>query len=614
MNKLTDIIYKLLLYLCKLILINISNMKKFNLLLLLTLLMSYSCRTWDDEFNTNINKPQLSGSTAIHPRHFVGAMIEGSDRYASTMYNVMPAVSEYTGKQRSLSQGNRHRSWHDLDGNIWGPTFSSIRNVKNLRRAAIAFEDKRYEAVADIWESYLMYTICTIDGPVPYYDVINDNGDVKYLISYDAQDKVYNSILEKLKAAGEMITADAADIDSKSDYIFAGDIKKWKKLSNTLRLRMALYMYNASPDKAKSIMQEIIGDASKYPLFESNDDNFAVNYDGVSRISQWYRMGNWLLKEHTMSNILIERLISLKDPRLYVYAKPVQKVHSDANTHVLPSNPGVDKYIGHLYGITTGNGDAGSWNGGMDYASRIGDEFITVNSNMEATADCADHPVMLGTYSELMFNLAEIYKRGILTGGDTKAMEHYKKGITASMEMYNCQFTGNAKYDGAYADQGLSGLDAYMAQSHVAWDGGRDKLTLIAEQKWIASLFLGFESYFDHRRTMLPKLRASHRSANYESSGSGTQFPSRTAYPSSEEAENTAAYEKARATGFDIPITGDNNRNEARMWLLNNSASPSLEMPTFQEPLKSNNEYPGMDNFKTWYDNNWKSMFWWENE
>jgi len=109
-------------------------------------------------------------------------------------------------------------------------------------------------------------------------------------------------------------------------------------------------------------------------------------------------------------------------------------------------------------------------------------------------------------------------------------------------------------------------------------------------------LWLGFECYTDHRRTMLPDLRASNRAANYESSGSGTAFPSRSAYPSSEAAENTAAWEAARATGFDIPITGDDNRNEARMWILTNG--PSLEMTTFVEPLVENEEYPGQANFK----------------
>ncbi|MBI9061902.1 MAG: SusD/RagB family nutrient-binding outer membrane lipoprotein [Marinilabiliaceae bacterium] len=590
-------------------------MKTMNskLLFLMVLLAVMGCRTWDEDFNTNPNKPQLDGSTP--PNYFVGEMIDGSKSFASTMYNVMPAVSEYTGKQRSLSQGNRHRSWHDLDGNNWGPAFRSIREVRNVRRAAIAVEDTRYEAVADIWECYLMYGICTLSGPIPYFDVVNVDDEVKYLINYDPQEEVYPAILEKLKKAGELIQSTDGPFYAGSDYVFAGDIQKWKKLANTLRLRLALYMHNASPVAAADIMNEIVNDPATYPVFESNDDNFAIHYNGVDRISPWYgMMGNWMLKEHTISNILIERLISLKDPRLYIYAKPVQKVHDNPDTHVLPSNPGPVKYIGQLYGITKGNSSAGSWNGGMEYCSRIGDWFISVDDNMVATAECAVNPVVLGTYAEMNFNLAEAAKKGIISGGDAAARLYYEKGIQASLDRYGCEFKGGVDYDGAYADEGLADVTEYLAQPHVGWDSGRDQLTLIAEQKWIASFFLGYESYFDHRRTMLPQLRASDRSATYESSGSGTQFPSRTAYPASEEAENTAAYDLARAIGFDIPITGDDNRNEARMWLLNNDASPSLEMITFHEPLEADGDYPGQDNFKVWYDTHWNTMFWWKNE
>ncbi|HEX3006088.1 MAG TPA: hypothetical protein VHO90_00575, partial [Bacteroidales bacterium] len=74
------------------------------------------------------------------------------------------------------------------------------------------------------------------------------------------------------------------------------------------------------------------------------------------------------------------------------------------------------------------------------------------------------------------------------------------------------------------------------------------------------------------------------------------------------------AVAEANATGFDIPVTGSADRTYARMWLINNAASPALQMPVFKEPLKTKNEYPGQANFKTWYDANWNTMFWWMNE
>lgn len=576
-----------------------------------------SCRTWEEDYNTDLNRPQVSPANPIPPQVFMGSMIDQSLSgwaFPQAMLNVMGAVCEYTGKSYSLSQGNRHREWHDLDGCIWKPGFKTINQIKSVRRAAIAKKDDRYIAIADIMECYIMYTLTTIDGPIPYFDVIADTDEIKYLISYNKQEDIYPAILEKLKSASLLIKSDDKNVDSVSDYIYAGDIQKWKKFANTLRIRLAMYMYNAAPDKSKAIVNEILADPLTYPVFQSNADNFAVNYDGTVRVSPWFNMGDWLLKENLTSNILVERLISLKDPRLYIYAKPVQKVQTDASKYLLPSNPGPVKYLGHLYGITTSNGDATNWNGGIEYSSRIGDWFISVDSQMKATATCGKNPLVLATFSEMNFTLAEMAKKGIISGGNTAAQQYYEKGIQSSMDMYSCKFKGFAAYDGAYADKGLNSFTEYLAQPHVSWNGGRNQSVLIAEQKWLSMYFLGFESYFDHRRTMLPALRASSGAIGYNTQGSGTKFPARTDYPASEMAENTQALMHANATGFDIPVTGSADRTYARMWLINNTASPDLQMPVFKEPLLKNKEYPGGENFKAWYDANWKTMFWWENE
>ncbi|HEX3008877.1 MAG TPA: SusD/RagB family nutrient-binding outer membrane lipoprotein, partial [Bacteroidales bacterium] len=545
-----------------------------------------ACRTWDEDYNTNLNRPQVTSSNPVPPKVFVGPMIDmAMENLPTPMLNVMTAVSEYTGKSYSVSQGNRHREWHDLDGNIWKPIYKTIQKVKDLRRTAKASNDNRYVAIADIWECYVMYTLTTIDGPIPYFDVVADNDELKYLIAYDAQDKIYPAILEKLKSAGLLINNTDENVDAQSDYVYAGDIQKWKRLSNTLRIRLAMYMYNAAPEQSKAIVNEILSSPDVYPIFQSNSDNFAVHYDGTVRISRWFKMGDDLLKQHLMSNILVERLISLKDPRLYIYARPVQKVQTDASKYVLPDNPGPVKYLGHLYGITTSNGDATNWNGGIEYASRIGSLFISADATMKATAESGANPIMLGTFSEMNFTLAEMAKRGIIGGGDATAKGYYEAGIKASMEMYNCQVKGNTSYDGAYADQGLNSFDEYLAQPHVSWTGGRNQNVLIAEQKWLSMCFLGFESYFDHRRSMLPALRASDGAIGYNTQGSGTKFPARTDYPSSETAENAKAVAEANATGFDIPVTGSADRTYARMWLINNAASPALQMPVFKEPL-----------------------------
>jgi len=55
------------------------------------------------------------------------------------------------------------------------------------------------------------------------------------------------------------------------------------------------------------------------------------------------------------------------------------------------------------------------------------------------------------------------------------------------------------------------------------------------------------------------------------------------------------------------------------MWLLKPKGKDWLQMPVFQEPAyKAEYPHDATDtefgtSFKSWYDTNWNSMFWWKN-
>ena len=575
------------------------------------------CDTWDKDININPNTPHSlledDNATDVDPSVFMIPMLWRTvSGYAYIQWNVIPAVCEYHGKTKSLSQGNRHKSWHAFDdSNLWPNLYNSVRVQKNLRHAAKEAEDNRYLAIADIWECYTFSMLTNMYGDVPYFDAISDDPPLQS--KYDKQSEIYSHMLAKLKTAGEMLSAQDPPINAETDLVFTGDIHKWKKYSNMLRIRLAMYMYDASPDSAAIILNEIINNPGDYPIMESNSDNALLKTDEVDRTSIFYWLNKSKIEEAPFSNVFIERLISLKDPRLPVMAKPVKKVHSDANKYVLPSNSGETKFAGHIYGITTDNAHAAQWNGGFPYASALGDFFRKEDLAGIPLLESATTPYFLALYSEQEFFIAEAIERGIISGD---AQQHYEDAIKASFEFYSCDFISE-KYNGAFGNEGLKSADEYLSQDQVNYVGGRDKLTLIAEQKWIASFMLGLEPYFDHRRTMLPQFRASSGAENFGPNGSGSKFPSRAAYSDTELSNNPKNVMDAKANAFDIPITNDETRNEAKMWIIQ---SQDLQMPTFKEPVYSS-DYPFIEsvngsgaNFKSWYETHWKSMFWWENE
>lgn len=589
----------------------------WSVLTLVLMLSASACDTWDEDINVNPNTPdgllENENGSDVDPSVFLVPMLWSTvDGFDYLAWNVIPAVCEYHGKTKSLSQGNRHKSWHAFDDSgFWVPMYSAIRVVKNLRKVALQAEDNRYEAIADIWECYTFSMLTNLYGDVPYFDPISD--DPPLLSTYDRQSDIYPALLEKLKVAGELLSRTEAPIDAASDLVFGGDMLKWKKFSNMLRIRLSMYMSDVAREESKAILQEIMADPENYPIMESNADNASFKNDAIERPSVLFKLSKAKIEEAPFSNVFIERLISLRDPRLPIMAKPVRQVHTNAETNVLPSNPGEVKYAGHLYGITTDNAHAAQWNGGFPFASALGDFFRKEDVTGQPLIESASTPTLIALYAEQEFFLAEAIERGFVAGD---AQMHYENGIRASFDFYGADF-GTDAYNGAYGSEGLKGFAEYVGQSSVAYNGGRDKLTLIAEQKWLASFFLGLEPYFDHRRTMLPALRASSGAENFGPNGSGSKFPSRAAYSDSELANNPANVDKARAAGFDVIIDSDESRNEAKMWILQNS---DLQMPIFQEPVYSS-DYPIIESiegsgtsFKQWYETHWKTMFWWEDK
>lgn len=135
------------------------------------------------------------------------------------------------------------------------------------------------------------------------------------------------------------------------------------------------------------------------------------------------------------------------------------------------------------------------------------------------------------TYSELEFILAEMAEKGWV---NLPAKQHYENGVKASFEFWNTAMPQN-----------------YLTET-AAYTG--DKLVLIAEQKWLAFFWNGFEAWNDFKRTGLPQLKPSEGNTN------GNKIPSRLIYPSIEQSVNRDNYQKASN------LLGGDNINSKMWW------------------------------------------------
>lgn len=351
-------------------------------------------------------------------------------------------------------------------------------------------------AIARILRAWTFMCVTDRYGDVPYFNALKRQTQV----TYDPQQAIYADLLKELREAGAQFDAGRA---AQGDIIYAGNATKWKKFANSLRMILALRHSKADPAKGRTEFAAAYTDAAGY--IATNADNAQINYTDVN---QFRNPDNALFdgrSDYGVSNVLVDKLKALNDPRLAVYAQP-----TDDGT-----------YVGIPYGLN------------RDTLTR----FIERNEYYSAPGAkviAKTQPSYLITAAQVQLAIAEAATLGWITAD---AIAAYNAGIRASMEQWGV-------YD-------ATRFAAYTARPDVVATAGT-LLARIGEQRWIALYPNGQEAWSEWRRTGYPELKPTPYAIN-----KSKQIPRRYAYPSTEPQQNANAYKEAvgRLQGGDETAT-----------------------------------------------------------
>jgi len=340
-------------------------------------------------------------------------------------------------------------------------------------------------ALAEVWWVYTFHRVTDYWGPIPYFQA----GQPAVSVPYDPQDKIYDDFFKRLDAAAAVLkTQTGATPYGSFDLVYGGDVKKWLKFCNTLRLRLAMRISKVDPARAKSEGEAAIADGL---LQHSPADDALVQRstkgsdgNGLAIMSDW--------NEFRMSSAMASVLNGYNDPRTPVYFieavkggggfKGVRNGLSVAQLGLDPNTAGYTSHVGPRWAST----DAGGIT-----------TYLSTPQNVMATA-------------EAYFLLAEAATLGWNTGGMT-AQQAYEAGITESMHQWG--ITDAAKisaYIGSSATPTAPGDGlSSPAVSNVPINWSSDpamQLQQIATQKWLAIFPDGMEGWADWRRSHVMKL------------------------------------------------------------------------------------------------------------
>jgi len=499
-------------------------MKKI-VVIIFSMVLAVSCTEDFETININPNYSASAEPALLLP----GVQREMAYNWGGQGWEEGFTVVQY-GARLQFTSGDTY-NWSP-SGDPYSDAYASLRDVENIiRNTEVDEEAQSYYGVALVMKSWIYSYVTDAYGDIPYSEATLgiENGNVTP--AFDAQSAVYAGILADLETANTVLT-DADNISG--DIFYNGDIEKWRKFANSLRLRLLMRISDVDNATAVAGMTQITDNPSAYPIFENNEDMTFVEWNSDNPQPK-YESRSGSFDEVRLSQTLETRLKDLNDNRLYVFAQPTTASEKGIFSEDF------DDYVGMPNGLDdeaalgyspSGNPDES----GSNFISRLGILLGCRACNPEQASATASHTIIM-SYSELQFILAEAAEKGYISTGD--ATTYYENGIRASFAYYTDRVAAGGWSDIVNAMQATD-IDGYVAQADVVLtDATDDNLAKIALQKWISLFYTGFEGWSDWRRTGMPEVIPGPDAVNEG------MVPVRFQYPNSVKSTNSENYKAA---------------------------------------------------------------------
>jgi hypothetical protein len=438
-------------------------MKK-SYIMIIGLLLAGACNNFDEEINKNPNAP----SEASGPQLLASAMLELPDLSSTPQGEFM---AQYLAETQYITGSVYPQTSTSFYSLYQGPLID-IQTVLNTSK------NNNEIVVAKILKAYYFWHITDRWGDVPYDEALKGVED--FTPAYSTQEEIYDRLFTLLEEAVATPTTGSLA----GDIMYNGNMARWKKLGNTIRMLMGLRLSNVDPGRGA---QEFNA-ALTAGVLEGNSDNLVFRHlADANNQNYWYDQVEveghewWALTDN-----LVDLMLPVGDPRLSVYGNPSRTE---------------GEYVGQLFGDT--------------------EDFDTEKySNLGDAIWAQDAPVYLVTYAQVLFAKAEAAKLGWISGGDAEAKANYEAAIEASL----LQWTGDD-----------SEVATFLAQPGVSYNAAT-ALEQIATQRYIHLFMHGYEAWAEWRRTGFPD--------NLVSPG-GAEVPRREIYVEAEQFNNTVNYDAA---------------------------------------------------------------------
>jgi hypothetical protein len=422
-------------------------------------------------------------------------------------------------------QGGNHNVWFET--NNTGSPFNTLYSqpIKFLAEVIEHTKDDPERSnlfnMARIWRSYIFQVLVDTYGDVPYSESGKAYIEGVYLPMYDPQEAIYDDLLKEVSEA--VVALDPGKTIESNEPLYQGDIAKWKKLGNSLLLRLGMRLSAVDAAKAEQYVSMATNPANG-GLMESIADNALLDFNEIYLNPSTTVFNGSERANYYLGKPFVDYLKNTDDPRLQViavkYETPANPLETTGAAETNPENQNGMPFGYNEATISTAPNFPGTISAAWKYSQ--------VNRR---TLGRIDAPYFFISYAQTQLLLAEAAVRQWIQA-DPAIL--YNNGVRAHMNQM-------AQYSPSAAIPEAS-QDAYLAANPF---NPAIALEQINNQYWVAS-FLNFpEAWANFRRSGFPELTPNpYPSADPEVKG---DFIHRLLYPARERSVNEENYNAAVA-------------------------------------------------------------------
>ncbi|WP_343744491.1 SusD/RagB family nutrient-binding outer membrane lipoprotein [Chitinophaga sp.] len=501
-------------------------MKRLSSIILVTLVVVTGCTKGFLDINKDPNNPSTASLSLLLTGAQQGLAYDlgftNAARGANGLTEVLAVYTHQIVVRESQDQYGATGISTDLNG-AWSSFYSAqavsglpdfigmLQNVDVLITQASANNARHYAGIAKLLKAYGFSQFVDAFADVPFSEANQFATKGTRYPKYDKGADIYKQLFPMIdEAIADLQTANGVLEPGKDDLYYGGDVKKWIKFANTLKLKL----YNQV-----RLVQDVSGPVNQLissgNLFSQTSDGFMMKYtsqvapdDRNPGYSEYYATQ----KTHYISPWFYEILkgynprlfTGIKDPRIPYY---FYNQNSKAGGSQNPTEYRDSAFISIYFGSTGTNKGASQDNSMTVFGLYpVGGRYdagdaVVVNAGSGTGAA----PLRMLTYADVLYIEAELMNVGLVAGDARKKLSD---AIDESFKQVD--FVANLAKGGQNVPT-IVGTASTTYRNAVlgvydARTTAKDKLEIIMTEKWIQAFGFSCDTYSDYRRTGFPVL------------------------------------------------------------------------------------------------------------